>query len=163
MADLASSDVTYSALKIKKLEDGRKIIHATLVFGDGAKTYPTGGVPLLKGKLACPVLIDSFEIVDSGGAPYGFTYDKTNVKLRMSQSAAHSHSLLLKDAAVVDGATTRVNAGTNLLGANTGTSITVAGGGANGGVQSVAAGVFSELTNTVAPAAQTIKVTIIGY
>lgn len=54
--------------------------------------------------------------------------------------AAHSHSLLLKDAAVVDGATTRVNAGTNLLGANTGSNITVAGGGANGGVQTASAG-----------------------
>lgn len=52
----------------------------------------------------------------------------------------HAHSLLLKNAAVADGATTRVNAGTNLLGANTGSDITVAGAGANGGVQNASAG-----------------------
>lgn len=52
----------------------------------------------------------------------------------------HTHDLLLKNAAVADGATTRVNAGTNLLGANTGSDITVAGGGANGGIVAASAG-----------------------
>lgn len=69
-----------------------------------------------------------------------------------SALAAHSHALLLKDAAVVDGATTRVNAGTNLLGANTGSNITVAGGGANGGVQTASAGTPAG-TISLAPAA----------
>lgn len=57
-----------------------------------------------------------------------------------SALANHAHSLLLKNASVSDGATTRVNAGTNLLGANTGSDITVAGAGANGGVQNASAG-----------------------
>lgn len=52
----------------------------------------------------------------------------------------HTHTLNLKDAAVADGATTRVNAGTNLLGANTGSDITVAGAGANGGIANASAG-----------------------
>lgn len=52
----------------------------------------------------------------------------------------HTHTLNLVNAAVSDGATTRVNAGTNLLGANTGSSITVAGGGANGGIANASAG-----------------------
>lgn len=53
----------------------------------------------------------------------------------------HSHSLFLKEAAVADGATTRVNAGTNLLGANTGSDITIAGGAAtNGGIVNASAG-----------------------
>lgn len=52
----------------------------------------------------------------------------------------HTHDLLLKNAAVADGATTRVNAGTNLLGANTGSDITVAGSGANGGIVAASAG-----------------------
>ncbi len=46
----------------------------------------------------------------------------------------------LKNGAVVDGTTTTVNAGTNLLGANTGSDITVAGGGANGGIAAITAG-----------------------
>lgn len=57
-----------------------------------------------------------------------------------SALATHTHNLLLKNAAVADGATTRVNAGTNLLGANTGSDITVTGGGANGGVVLASAG-----------------------
>lgn len=52
----------------------------------------------------------------------------------------HTHDLLLKNAAVADGATTRVNAGANLLGANTGSDITVTGGGANGGIVAASAG-----------------------
>lgn len=51
-----------------------------------------------------------------------------------SALATHTHDLLLKNAAVADGATTRVNAGANLLGANTGGDLTVTGGGANGGI-----------------------------
>lgn len=52
----------------------------------------------------------------------------------------HTHDLLLKNAAVSDGATTRVNAGSNLLGANTGSDITITGSGANGGVVAASAG-----------------------
>lgn len=52
----------------------------------------------------------------------------------------HTHDTLYKNAAVADGATTRVNVGTNLLGANTGSDITVAGAGANGGVRNASAG-----------------------
>jgi len=57
-----------------------------------------------------------------------------------SALGTHTHNLLLKNAAVADGATTRVNAGANLLGANTGSDITVTGSGANGGIVAVSAG-----------------------
>ena len=62
----------------------------------------------------------------------------------------HTHNLTLKNAAVSDGATTRVNAGTNLLGANTGSDITVAGAGANGGVANASAGTPAGTINTPA-------------
>lgn len=68
--------------------------------------------------------------------------------------ATHTHNLLLKNAAVADGATTRVNAGTNLLGANTGSDITVTGGGANGGIVAATAGTPSG-TASLAVAAPT--------
>lgn len=71
--------------------------------------------------------------------------------------ASHTHALNLKNAAVADGATTRVNAGTNLLGANTGSDITVAGAGANGGIANASAGTpsgtISALTFTSTAAA----------
>lgn len=170
MANIAASDVSYSigARDIQKMDNGRKIVNATISFGDGALLYPAGGIPLVKGKLGCPVVVKSFMVEDAGGSGYVFQYDKANEKLMIFQSgaaAAHSHNLLLKDAAVADGATTRVNAGTNLLGANTGADISVAGGGANGGVQSggaVAAAALAEVTG-VAIAAQVLKVTVIGY
>lgn len=57
-----------------------------------------------------------------------------------SALANHTHTLNLKNAAVSDGATTRVNAGTNLLGANTGSDIAIAGAGANGGIANASAG-----------------------
>lgn len=57
-----------------------------------------------------------------------------------SALASHTHDLLLKNAAVADGATTRVNAGANLLGSNTGGDLTVTGGGANGGIVLASAG-----------------------
>lgn len=163
MADLAATDVSYSITKIKKLSDGRKIVQATLTFGDGALTYPTGGVPLTKGKLGLPTSVDSFVVEDRGTSGYAFSYDKTNEKLRAFQGAAHTHPLTLKNAAVADGASARVNAGTNLLGANTGADLTIAGGGANGGIQLSTAAGGSELVNSVAPAAQTLKVTAIGW
>lgn len=164
----AISAVTYTILKTKKLEDGRLIIDAKLTFGDGSSTYPSGGIPFVLGKLGLRTYISSLEINDTGSSGYQFVPDLTNNKIRMFQGSglsAHSHALLLKNAAVADGATTRVNAGTNLLGANTGSDITVAGGAANGGVQSVAAGtaaVLPELGTGVAPAAQTIQIMVIG-
>ncbi len=57
-----------------------------------------------------------------------------------SALATHTHDLFLKNGAVVDGTTTTVNAGTNLLGANTGSDITVAGSGVNGGIVAASAG-----------------------
>ncbi len=67
-----------------------------------------------------------------------------------SALAAHGHILNLKDAAVSDGVTTRVNAGTNLLGANTGSSIAIAAGGANGGIATISAGTPAGTINTPA-------------
>lgn len=166
MANFVAADVTYSSLKIKKLDDGRKIVQATLAFGDGAKTYAAGGIPLSIGKLGCPTVIDSFAFDDAGIGGYVPQYDKVNKKLVLLQAPAqtHVHDILLKNAAVADGATTRVNAGANLLGANTGGDLTVTGGGANGGVVSktLAAAALVE-PSSVAIAAQTIKVTVIGF
>ena len=64
--------------------------------------------------------------------------------------AAHAHSLKFKDADVVDGAGTRVNIGTNLIGANTGADITVAPTEGTRGVQQLAAAALAEYTNGVA-------------
>ena len=166
MADLAASDITYTILNSRKKGDSRSHNRVRLAFGDGALTVPANGIPLTKGKMGCPTVIESLVIVDQGTSGYRFQYDQSSEKLVVMQAPAqtHTHDILLKDAAVADGATTRVNAGTNLLGANTSSDITVAGGGANGGVVSttLAAAALSE-ASTVAIAAQTIEVEVIGW
>ena len=162
MANLAASDVTYTMKTRRNLGNSRKLNRVQLAFGDGVKTYPAGGIPITIGSLGCPVTVESFNVVDQGTSGYEFQYDTANNKLIITQGPSHSHSLTLKNAAVADGATTRVNAGTNLLGANTGSDITVAGGGANGGVQATTIGANSEVTS-LAIAAQTIIAVVFGW
>lgn len=163
MAGLVSGDVTYTVLKKRKLDDSRKYFQVQIAFGDGAKTYPAGGVPLLKGSFGCPNDLESLNVVDTGGSGYQFKFDKANVKLRIFEMAAHAHDILLKDAVQADGATSRVNAAANKLGANTGGDITVAGAGANGGVRNSVPGALGELGTSEAPAAQTLIVEVIGW
>lgn len=164
MAAIASTDVTYTVVKKTIGESGYRNFTMTLAFGDGALTYPTGGIPLVAGKLGCPNQILSLNIFSPNSASgYAYKYDAVNKKILLYANAAHSHPLTLKNAAVADGATTRVNAGANLLGANTGSDITVAGGGANGGVQLSTALAASEVLSSVAPAATTLYVEVVGW
>jgi hypothetical protein len=162
MADIAASDITVTQISKQIMKGSKRLFVHKLAFGDGALTYPAGGIPISKGALGCPNSIDSLNVFAKGTSGYAWSYDKVNEKLVAMQAPSHTHDLLLKDAAVADGATTRVNAGANLLGANTGSDITVTGGGANGGVVSVAAGVMSQ-PSTVAIAAQTLYVEVMGW
>lgn len=77
----------------------------------------------------------------------------------------HTHNLLLKNAAVADGATTRVNAGANLLGANTGGDLTITGSGANGGIVAASAGTPAGTLamGLVAPVAGSIVTVCVRY
>lgn len=166
MADIAASNVTYTLLNQRKLGDSRNLNRVRLAFGDGLLTYPANGIPLSKGKMGCPVVIESLVVVDQGASGYKFQYDQSAEKLIVMQAPAqtHTHDLFFRDNAVADGATTRVNIGANLMGANTGSNITVTGSGANGGVVStaLAAAGLSE-ASAVAIAAQTIEVEVIGW
>ncbi len=96
MADLAASDVTYTFLSQKKLEDNRKHSILSLAFGDGVKTYPTGGVPLTAAKLGMPYgQVDSLLFTDAANAN-GFVYkwDRTNDKIRIYQSNTANNPLI---------------------------------------------------------------------
>lgn len=161
MADIAASNITVTILELRKSAD-RHLNNLQLAFGDGALTYPAGGIPVDIRKLGCPNIVESLTVYDKGTSGYAWTYDATNKKLVAIQNAAHTHNLLLKNAAVADGATTRVNAGANLLGANTGSDITVTGGGANGGVV-LSAALAGSQPSTVAIAAQVLKCEVMGW
>lgn len=105
--------------------------------------------------------ITNSNIATNAGASLVLQFSAAASTFTGSALAAHSHALLLKNAAVADGATTRVNAGTNLLGANTGSDITVAGGGANGGVQTTSAGTPAGTVATAYAATAPTDLTIV--
>lgn len=169
MAALVAGDVTYTLQSKAIGEGGNREFVFSLAFGDSAKTYPAGGVPLTAGSLGCPNAIKSIVILDESNAD-GLIYklDLTNKKIRIYKgTAAHNHTLYLANAAVADGATTRINAGTNLIGANTGASLSVAGiaaaSGAAGGIVTAAASASDEMATSAAPAATTLYVRVIGW
>ncbi len=170
MANIAVGDVTHTILTKRRL-GSRNANRVRLAFGDSSLTYPAGGIPLSKAKLGCPNIVESLNIVSQGTSGYQFSYDQPNNKLVMVRTAAtatHTHALHLNNADVADGATTTVNAGTNLLGANTGADIAVAGvadtTGA-GGIVAAAAFAAAALAeaSAVAIAAQTVEVEVIGW
>lgn len=74
--------VAYLINKRKRLDDGRNIVHATLTLGDGASTYPAGGIPLSGALLGCPRQVDSITVEDSATTNL-VKYDKVNKKLRI--------------------------------------------------------------------------------
>lgn len=162
MADIATGDVTYTILKQRRNASSQNSNLVRLAFGNGALTYPANGIPINIGKLGCPTYVESMVVVDQGASGYRFQYDQSASKLVLVHQGAHTHDLLLKNAAVADGASARVNAGANLLGANTGGDLTVTGAGANGGVVNKTPGALAE-ASAVAIAAQTIEVEVIGW
>lgn len=202
MAAIAAANVTYALIKKAIGEGGYRNFIMTAAFGNSTLTYPSGGIPLTAGSMGCPNQILRVNIYSPASADgIIYKYDAANNKIRIykqpgftpagtndapaftgSALGNHTHNLLLKNAAVADGATTRVNAGSNLLGANTGSDITVTGAGANGGVVNASAGtpagtvaapVFTgtavavaallEILTSVAPAATTLYLDILGW
>ena len=167
MSDLAASDVAYTEVagsaKASPADPRRSGIF-TLVFGDGALTYPAGGIPLTGGKLGCPSNIDELYIVDSGTSGFQVKYDATNKKIRLfNPTGAHAHDLLVKGGQAAAG-TDAVSIKTATLGKEAATDRTALGSASatSGGVLSSAATVGAELGN-VAFAAVTIKVKAVGY
>lgn len=169
MADIAAGDVTYTIVKKRIGAGGYRNNLVRLAFGDGALTYPANGIPITKAKLGCPVDVQSMVVVDQGTSGYKFQYDQSAEKLVIVQAPAqsHTHALHFNNADVADGATTRVNVGTNLMGAGTGSDIAVAGvlntSGAGGIVQTTLAAAALAEASAVAIAAQTIEVEVVGY
>lgn len=86
MADLAAGDVTYTKQDKSDMKDNAGLRHGVykLAFGDGALTYPSGGVPLTQANLGCPNSIESLVFVDEGNANGNhYKYDYVNKKIRI--------------------------------------------------------------------------------
>lgn len=166
MAAFAVGDVTYTMLNKRRLGDSRNMNRVRLVFGASTETYETNGIPLSKGKMGCPNIIESLVVVDKGASGYSFMYDQSAEKLIVFVAPAqtHTHDLFLRDN-VTGAETNEVYAATNALGANTGANITVTGGSTTGGIVSttLAAAAMSELANGTDIATQTLEVEVIGW
>lgn len=85
MADIAAANVTYTIVqKGTTGNDQRKQNLVDVAFGNGALTYPAGGIPLTKGKLGLPNNLDYLVIVE-GDAGNGlvYKYDASAEKIRI--------------------------------------------------------------------------------
>lgn len=100
MADIAAADLTYTEQGRGKTDaSSRRTGTFKIQFGDGALTYPSGGIPLSKGKMGCPTTIEEFMFVDmSNGDGYLYKYDFTNEKIRIYQGDNNNAS----DAALIE-------------------------------------------------------------
>lgn len=158
MANIAAGDVTYALLNQRKTADSRNSNRIRLAFGNGVLTYPAGGIPLTKGKMGCPVVIESLVVVDKGTSGYTFTYDQSEGKLVIHRAPKHAFTVtkgaitastelgLSADAASATVSNNTIAASLTLLAANS----------------PVEAAELAE-PSAVAIAAQTIEVEVIGY
>jgi hypothetical protein len=85
MAAIAASNVTYTQQSLEIQDKYRQNVFK-VEFGDGALTYPAGGVPLDKNKLGTPNELRQLTLMDSEDAD-GFVYkwDFENNKIRIYQ------------------------------------------------------------------------------
>jgi hypothetical protein len=164
MAALTANDVTVTILDRDATRRGRRINLVQLGFGDGAKTYPSTGVPLpAKEKLGMVQKILRLIITEKPVNGYDYLYDKTNHSIRIQQSASHTHDLLVKGSITADEALGVLSTGPT-LGKSAATDRTIAGANSatKGGVVSVAAAPLAEVSTSHAPASTTLVVEVRG-
>lgn len=86
----AISGIALSSLSVRDKQvnsDKIKRVLATITFGDGVSTYPSGGIPVAYATLGFRNTIKSLELVDdSSGDGYVYKYDYTNKKIRIYQA-----------------------------------------------------------------------------
>jgi hypothetical protein len=85
MANLAGVS-TYTVFKKRKLDSsvGTCLVTAKLTIGDGASTYPAGGIPYAGANLGLPVVVETMWIADCGnGDTNMYKLDIANQKIRV--------------------------------------------------------------------------------
>jgi len=82
MADITSANVTYTINS--KDHIGRKRLHeVTIAFGNGALTYPTGGVPLTVAGVGFQKGLDALTILESNGKALLYEWDRSANTIRI--------------------------------------------------------------------------------
>ena len=90
MADLVATDVTVSLIQQDQdfLSMGKRVSFPSIAFGDGALTYPAGGIPLPAiGALGMKKEIKRMHIEQPANGN-NYHYDHTNHKLRIFTATA---------------------------------------------------------------------------
>lgn len=80
MADLAASDLTYTAVNpVEGVIDDSGRVRRIFAITTAAGEYPTGGLPLTNGKLGCPNSLESLRILerDVSDALLDYHWDKS--------------------------------------------------------------------------------------
>ena len=163
MAAIGASDVTYTVQgKVNIMDDGRRRALMKIQFGDGALTYPTGGIALSGlSSAGFPRVIAEVSLMDESNADgYVYKYDYANNKLLMYRSAGftpagtvaapvftgsalstHVHDFKVIGSQAAAG-TDAISAKTLTLGKEAATDITIAGADSAtlGGVVAVSGG-----------------------
>jgi len=172
MGALTSANVTVTATQMILVGLEKRVI-GTIVFGDGALTYPTGGVPL-PAKTTYFRLQNIHQLTFTGdGTGYVYKYDYTNHTLLMYQpalvsagtAATHVHDMLFIGGIAATETTGIVTLTT--WGKLAATNRTIAGSASatKGGIVSAspavtltarAAAAMSECVTTVTPASTTL-------
>lgn len=83
MAALSAGSITYTVNQKARLGNSKVLNVVTLALGNGALTYPTGGIPIVGGNLGCPNTIYRLDVQDGGTSGYVFNYNITTGKLQM--------------------------------------------------------------------------------
>lgn len=88
MADIAAGNVVYTEVagtRITEAHPPRFKAQISLVFGNNALTYPTGGIPLTASGLSMPSTVESLKVLDQGSNAKGYKFEwvKATNKLRV--------------------------------------------------------------------------------
>lgn len=154
MAAIAATDLTYTIERTDKTPGKMQRSRVKIVFGDGALTYPSGGVPLTAGKMGCPNYVNAVTVVDSDDASgIVWKWDAANNKLR-----GYIQGVVVSAA----GAATLDDFAINTTTEPLATAVSLGLDNAQGAGTKYL-GKLIELTTTQAPAAQTMYVIAEGW
>ena len=157
MPALIAADVTIIKIRRQRVGLMRESLYK-VAFGDGVKTVPTNGVPLPGLDKFGLRRVDFHQLAPVTINGYHYRYDEANHSIRIFESAAHAHNLMFKANAAANAVTMAAN---SLRNASAG-DLTVAGGGADGGIMSVAGRPLTEVPTSHAPAATILRLLLRG-
>lgn len=116
MPAIVAANVTYTIDKREKLVRSKQN-QVQIVFGDGALTYPSGGIPLTVNGLGLSKAVDSLKILEGNANGYRYEWDKSantirimrqNLRTGSTAVAAAESGALIEDSQAIENANLRI-------------------------------------------------------